>query len=146
MVTGGDEEVHDSPIGWVRRHALRYVQTAGEDGHIKQGLANLLLTTRGRKSGVLRRTPLVYAPDGDGYVLSASNGASPLRPAVVPQPRRRAECRRADRRRRLRRFAALLHGLGAAIGAGAPPRLAADVLWAGLRVPKVSPMAHGKRS
>nr|WP_264159873.1 nitroreductase family deazaflavin-dependent oxidoreductase [Actinomadura montaniterrae] len=32
----------------------------------------LLLTTRGRRSGELRRTALAYERDGDRYVLAAS--------------------------------------------------------------------------
>jgi deazaflavin-dependent oxidoreductase (nitroreductase family) len=70
------EPVHDSPIGWVRAHAKTYAATRGAVGHIARGLPNLLLTTRGRKSGLLRRTPLVYARDGDQYVLIASNGGA----------------------------------------------------------------------
>jgi len=76
----GEERVYDSPIGWVRKHAQRYSETAGAEGHIMQGLPNLLLTTRGRRSGLLRRTPLVYARNGDRYVLIASNGGAPTDP------------------------------------------------------------------
>lgn len=79
-MTAAGEEVHDSPVGWVRQHALRYLETDGAEGHVMRGLPNLLLTTRGRKSGLLRRTPLVYAKDGDQHVLIASNGGSPRDP------------------------------------------------------------------
>lgn len=74
------EEVHDSPIGWVRAHTKTYAATRGAVGHVVRGLPNLLLTTRGRKSGLLRRTPLVYALDGDRHVLIASNGGAEADP------------------------------------------------------------------
>ena len=52
------ELVSDSPVGWVRRHIRRYVETDGRSGHDWNGHTALLLTTRGRKSGRLRRTAL----------------------------------------------------------------------------------------
>ncbi|HEY3943254.1 MAG TPA: nitroreductase family deazaflavin-dependent oxidoreductase [Acidimicrobiales bacterium] len=46
------------------------------------GTANvLLLTTKGRKSGVPRTTPVNYLPDGDHLVLIASNGGQDHHPA-----------------------------------------------------------------
>ncbi|MFE2429009.1 nitroreductase/quinone reductase family protein [Streptomyces sp. NPDC059373] len=39
------------------------------------------MTTRGRKSGLLRRTALVYLRDGDEYVLTASNAGADRHPA-----------------------------------------------------------------
>lgn len=41
----------------------------------------LLLTTKGHKSGLARTTPLTYLPDGDNYVLIASNGGKDYPPA-----------------------------------------------------------------
>ena len=59
------EEILDSPSGWVHRHVRRYVETDGRSGHRWHGRHTLLLTTRGRKSGRLRRTALLYLQDGD---------------------------------------------------------------------------------
>jgi deazaflavin-dependent oxidoreductase (nitroreductase family) len=75
------EEIHDSPTGWVASHIRRYVATDGEDGHIDRGLPTLLLTTRGRRSGQLRRTALIYGQDGDRHLVVASNGGSSSHPA-----------------------------------------------------------------
>jgi deazaflavin-dependent oxidoreductase (nitroreductase family) len=75
------EVISDSPVGWVRRHIRRYVETNGRSGHDWNGRAALLLTTRGRKSGKLRRTALIYGRDGDRYVLVASGGGEPRHPA-----------------------------------------------------------------
>jgi len=62
-------------------HVRRYRETGGEVGHIwKEGSTVLLLTTTGRKSGRPRTTPLIYARDGDRYVIVASDGGSPEHP------------------------------------------------------------------
>ncbi|MEV6968815.1 nitroreductase/quinone reductase family protein [Hamadaea sp. NPDC051192] len=44
-------------------------------------LPSLVLTTTGRKSGEPRRQPLIYVPDGDGYVVIGSNWGQPNHPA-----------------------------------------------------------------
>ncbi len=63
----------DSPYRSVADHVRRYVETDGADGYMDGGVANLLLTTVGRKSGKLRRTALFYGEDDGRYVLVASN-------------------------------------------------------------------------
>ncbi len=64
-----------------KEHVRRYRETGGEVGHIwKEGSTILLLTTTGRKSGELRTTPLIYARDGDRYVIVASQGGAPDHP------------------------------------------------------------------
>jgi len=70
------EEVIDSPVGWVNKHINSYVDTEGKSGHRFYGVDALLLTTRGRKSGKLRRTALYYGTRGDDLVIVASNGGS----------------------------------------------------------------------
>jgi deazaflavin-dependent oxidoreductase (nitroreductase family) len=84
------DDVFDSPTDWVAEHVRSYLETGGEDGHLYMGFPALLLTTRGRKSGKLRRTPLIYGRDGDRYLLVASNAASSRHPAwylnVVAHP------------------------------------------------------------
>ncbi|MEU5786850.1 nitroreductase family deazaflavin-dependent oxidoreductase [Micromonospora purpureochromogenes] len=76
------EQVLDSPEGWVADHIRRYVETGGEQGHEwRPGVFTLLLTTRGRRSGKLRRTALIYGRDGDDYLVVASQGGAPQHPA-----------------------------------------------------------------
>jgi len=70
------EEIVDSPVGWVARHINSYVDSDGGTGHEYYGVQALLLTTRGRKSGKLRRTALYYGTRGEDFVLVASNGGS----------------------------------------------------------------------
>ncbi|HVW89219.1 MAG TPA: nitroreductase family deazaflavin-dependent oxidoreductase, partial [Gaiellaceae bacterium] len=44
------------------------------------GSTILLLTTKGRKTGEPRTTPLIYAQEGDRYVIVASKGGAPEHP------------------------------------------------------------------
>lgn len=74
------EEILDSPTGWVAKHINTYVESGGEKGHQYRGLPTALLTTRGRKSGKLRRTALIYGQDGDRYLLVGSLGGAPNHP------------------------------------------------------------------
>ncbi|WP_068922627.1 nitroreductase family deazaflavin-dependent oxidoreductase [Planobispora rosea] len=71
-------EVIDSPDAWVAGHIRRFLET---DGRPRPGIDDLLLTTRGRRSGRLRRTALVYVRDGDRYVVTASNRGAAGNPA-----------------------------------------------------------------
>lgn len=62
-------------------HVRRYRETGGEVGQIwREGSTVLLLTTTGRQSGEPRTTPLIYAEDGDRYVIVASKGGAPEHP------------------------------------------------------------------
>jgi deazaflavin-dependent oxidoreductase (nitroreductase family) len=70
------EEVVDNPVGWVARHISSYVDSDGKSGHHFHGVDALLLTTRGRRSGKLRRTALYYGSRDGDYVVVASNGGS----------------------------------------------------------------------
>ena len=81
--TAYDESaVVDSPTGWVNTHIRQYVATDGAEGHeFRNGAPILLLTVLGRKSGVWRRSALIYGRAGDAYVLVASKGGAPQHPA-----------------------------------------------------------------
>ncbi|MEN3358895.1 MAG: hypothetical protein V7637_2877 [Mycobacteriales bacterium] len=75
------EQVYDSPTGWVADHVRSYLETDGQQGHTWNGVPTLLLTTVGRRSGKLRRTALIYGQDGDRYLVVASRGGAPQHPA-----------------------------------------------------------------
>ncbi len=79
-LVASDEQVVDSPTAWVAKHINDYVASGGEKGHTWQGVPTLLLTTRGRKSGKLRRSALIYGRDGASYVVVASIGGAPKHP------------------------------------------------------------------
>jgi len=57
-------------------HRALYRATGGKLGGRMGKAPVLLLTTTGRKSGKPRTTPLLYARNGDGYVVIASKGGA----------------------------------------------------------------------
>jgi deazaflavin-dependent oxidoreductase (nitroreductase family) len=76
-----ERQVVDSPTGWVADHIKNYVDSDGEQGHLWKGVPTLLLTTQGRKSGIWRRSALIYGRDGERFVIVASQGGAPQHPA-----------------------------------------------------------------
>jgi F420H(2)-dependent quinone reductase len=66
-----------------RFHSWLHRVTGGRLGNtfITQGAPVLFLVTTGRKSGRRRETPLVFARDGDRYVVAASNAGAARSPA-----------------------------------------------------------------
>jgi deazaflavin-dependent oxidoreductase (nitroreductase family) len=63
-----------------QEHVQKYRETDGEVGYLWNGVPILLLTTTGRKSGEPRTTPLIFARDGDDYLVVASQGGAPTHP------------------------------------------------------------------
>jgi deazaflavin-dependent oxidoreductase (nitroreductase family) len=61
-------------------HTFLYRQSGGSVGGTLLGMPLLLLTTTGRKTGRRFTTPLTYLPNGDGYIIIASNGGSDRHP------------------------------------------------------------------
>ena len=74
------DEPLDSAIDWVAEHTRQYVENGGGDAYIWRGFPTVVLTTRGRKSGALRRNALIYGRDGDDFILIASYGGRPKHP------------------------------------------------------------------
>src|SRR5947208_8603676 len=62
-------------------HLRVYRDTSGERGYHWRGTTILLLTTRGRRSGEPRTTPLIHRTDGDGWIVVASKGGAPEHPS-----------------------------------------------------------------
>jgi deazaflavin-dependent oxidoreductase (nitroreductase family) len=83
---GGDHDPTEDAVSEAEslfgdEHVRRYRETGGAVGHIwREGSTILLLTTTGRKSGEKRTAPLIYAQDGDRYVIIASKGGAPEHP------------------------------------------------------------------
>ena len=57
-----------------QEHVDTYRATDGETGHDWKGARVLLLTTKGRKSGEPRTTPLIYRERDGNYMVVASKG------------------------------------------------------------------------
>ena len=62
-------------------HVALYRASGGRVLGRFRGASMLLLTTKGRKTGQARTTPLLYVRDGDAYVVIASNGGMDWEPA-----------------------------------------------------------------
>jgi deazaflavin-dependent oxidoreductase (nitroreductase family) len=65
----------------LRIHEELYKRTDGRIGHRMIGVPTLLLRTTGRRSGATRTNALVYARDGEDYLVVASNGGADRPPA-----------------------------------------------------------------
>jgi deazaflavin-dependent oxidoreductase (nitroreductase family) len=62
-------------------HIRRYRETDGEVGYLWNGVPTLLLEVKGRKSGNVHTSALIFARDGDDYLIVASYGGAPRHPA-----------------------------------------------------------------
>lgn len=80
---GGQAGREYRPSSWkpIADHVDRYLATGGADGFEWEGAECVILTTVGRRTGCLRRTPLIRTVDGDRYLLVASMGGAPRHPA-----------------------------------------------------------------
>jgi deazaflavin-dependent oxidoreductase (nitroreductase family) len=65
----------------LRLHEQIYKRSDGRLGHRMIGVPTLLLRTTGRRSGATRTNGLVYARDGDDYLVVPSNGGADRPPA-----------------------------------------------------------------
>jgi deazaflavin-dependent oxidoreductase (nitroreductase family) len=72
-------------------HAFIYEHTDGLVGHHLLGVPCLMLRTTGRKTGQTRTNSLVYAKDGDRYMVVASKGGNPNAPAWLLNLRARSD-------------------------------------------------------
>ena len=70
----------DNETPWVSRQIVEYLATDGEKPEYPGGAPLLLLTTKGRKSGVWRRTALIYSEDAGRYLIVASLGGAAKHP------------------------------------------------------------------
>ena len=71
-----------SPREWVADQVELYEGSGGIDGLTLRdtGLPVIIVTNRGRKTGAIRKTPLMRAMDGRNYILVASQGGAPKNP------------------------------------------------------------------
>jgi len=76
-----EEKAVDSPVPWVREHIEQYLASDGADVDFQMRENLILLYTRGRKTGQIRRVAVVHYPDGDDLVVIASKGGAPEHPA-----------------------------------------------------------------
>lgn len=84
-----------SRAAWVREQVELYEGSNGTEGTTlkESGLPVIIVTHRGRKTGAIRKTPLMRAVDGSSYILVASQGGAPIKPKLVLQLGHRSERR-----------------------------------------------------
>jgi F420H(2)-dependent quinone reductase len=71
-------EYEPSPQAWVRDQVETYEATGGREANtlLDTGLPVIIVTTRGRRSGKLRKTPLMRVEHDGEYALVASKGGA----------------------------------------------------------------------
>lgn len=81
-MTSGDGEYEASPWQWVREQVELYERTGGREGNTLRdtGLPVIIVTTRGNKTGKVRKTPLMRVEHNGEYALVASMGGAPKHP------------------------------------------------------------------
>jgi len=78
MAIEGDYE--PSPEKWVRDQVELYEGSGGTEGTDMGGMPVVILTTRGARSGKVRKTPLMRVEAGGDYAVVASLGGAPKHP------------------------------------------------------------------
>ncbi|MEU6017602.1 nitroreductase family deazaflavin-dependent oxidoreductase [Streptomyces sp. NPDC047515] len=84
-------EYEPSPAQWVRDQVELFESSGGSEGTMMRGLPVIILTTRGARSGKIRKTPLMRVEHDGAYAVVASQGGAPEHPVwyhnVVADPR-----------------------------------------------------------
>ncbi len=75
-------EYEPSPQKWVRDQVARYEATDGREANTLRdtGLPVVLFTTRGKKSGKIRKIALMRVEHDGAYAMVASQGGAPKHP------------------------------------------------------------------
>ncbi|OZD04733.1 nitroreductase [Rhodococcus sp. 06-235-1A] len=73
-------EYEPSSSDWAREQAERYENSGGTEGTTMNGMPVVLLTTKGNKSGKLRKSPLMRVEHDGEYAIVASLGGAPKHP------------------------------------------------------------------
>ncbi len=75
-----DGEYEPSPEPRVRDQVELYESSGGKEGTTLQGVPVVIVTTRGVKSGKLRKVPLMRVEHDGTYAIVASKGGAPKHP------------------------------------------------------------------
>ena len=75
-------EYEPSPSQWVRDQVAEYEESAGARANTLRdtGWPIVIFTTRGNRSGKVRKTPVMRVEHGGQYALVASKGGAPTHP------------------------------------------------------------------
>lgn len=69
-----------SPAQWVREQVEQFERSGGAEANTMQDVPIIVLTSRGAKSGLLRKTPLMRVEHEGRYAVVASKGGAPEHP------------------------------------------------------------------
>ena len=69
-----------SPNDYVADQVREYEESGGREGNTMRDVPVIILWTRGRNSGAVRKTPLMRVEDGGRYAVVASKGGAPDHP------------------------------------------------------------------
>jgi len=75
-----DGEYEPSPQEWVRKQVQEYEGSGGTKGTTMRGMPVVLLSTKGARSGKVRKTPLMRVEHDGVYAVVASLGGAPKHP------------------------------------------------------------------
>jgi F420H(2)-dependent quinone reductase len=75
-----DGEYEPSPNARSRDQVEQYESSGGTEGTTMRGMPVVVLTTKGAKSGRLRKTPLMRVEHDGSYAVVASLGGAPKNP------------------------------------------------------------------
>ncbi len=75
-----DGEYEPSPAEWVRNQVDEYEGSGGTRGTTLRGMPVIVLTSRGAKSGKIRKSPLMRVEHDGSYAIVASKGGAPENP------------------------------------------------------------------
>jgi len=77
-----DGEYEPSPAAWVREQVEQYESSGGTQGTTlrQTGLAVVVVTNRGVRSGKVRKTPVMRVEHDGRYAMVASKGGAPDNP------------------------------------------------------------------
>jgi deazaflavin-dependent oxidoreductase (nitroreductase family) len=73
-------EYEPSPASWVRDQVELYESSGGTEGASFRDMPVIILTTKGAKSGKIRKTPLMRVEHDGKYAAVASLGGAPKHP------------------------------------------------------------------
>jgi deazaflavin-dependent oxidoreductase (nitroreductase family) len=76
-------EYAPSTSGWARKQAEKIESTNGAEGTHMRGMPVIVLTTRGAKTGLLRKTALMRVEHDGQYAVVGSLGGAPKNPVWV---------------------------------------------------------------
>lgn len=73
-------EYEPSPVGWARRQVEEYESSGGTRATTMRDMPVVVLTSRGARTGKLRKTPLMRVEHDGRYAVVASMGGAPTHP------------------------------------------------------------------